>query len=127
VLVVALGYSFAPDLERFRGSFVAPFISEEKDVSDLLNGKASRGAVLYTNFNSPVFAYYTSLPMRVLSEQDATFYKAFPANMPESGYFILYKQIDKEPRQDWVESSPAFRVFQEFPSLTVYEYTAGVK
>ncbi len=127
VLVALLGYSFVPSLQRFRSPLVAPFISEEKDVSDFLNARARPGATLYTNFNSPVFGYYTSLPTKVLTEQDAGFYKVFPANMPADGYLIFYKNIDKDPRQDWIESNPEFQVFQDFPSLTVYEYRASGK
>lgn len=125
VLVAALAYSFAPVLDRFHGPFVSPFISEEKEASDFLNSKARNGAVLYTNFNYPVFGYYTHLPTQVLLEQDASFYRAFPKNMPADGYLILYKQVDKDPRLDWVDSNPHFRRFQEFPSLVVYEYQAS--
>ncbi len=122
VLLVALSYSFAPDIQRFRSSFVSPFISEEKEVSDLLDSKAPTGAVLYTNFNYPVFGYYTHLPIHVLLEQGDSFYRGFPANMPADGYLIIYKELDKDPRVDWANSDPHFRTWQEFPSLVVYEY-----
>lgn len=121
-LALALAYSFAPDLQRFRGPLVSPFISEEKDVSDFLDNKAPKGAVLYTNFNYPVFAYYTHLPMHKLLEQGDSFYKGFPGNMPEDGYLVLYKELDIDPRLDWADSDPHFRRYQEFPSLVVYEY-----
>lgn len=124
VLVMALAYSFAPDLARFREPLVSPFISEEKEVSDFLDSKAQPGAVLYTNFNYPVFGYYTHLPTRVLLDQGDSFYKAFPGNMPADGYLIIYKELDKDPRLDWAESDPHFRRFQDFPSLVVYEYRA---
>ena len=120
VLAAALAYSFAPILGRFRGPFVSPFISEEKEVADFLDSKAPKGSALYTGFNYPVFGYYTHLPTHVLLPGD--FYKSFPHNMPADGYLIVYKQMDTEPNLDWVDSNPHFQRYQEFPSLVVFEY-----
>jgi 4-amino-4-deoxy-L-arabinose transferase-like glycosyltransferase len=127
VLVLALAFSFAPDAERVRGPLVSPFVSEEKEVSDFLDTEAQSGAVLYTNFNYPVFGYYTHLPTRVLIEQGDSFYKAFPGNMPSDGYLVLYKELDKDPRLEWADSDPHFQRLQEFPSLVIYQYHASAR
>jgi hypothetical protein len=61
--------------------------------------------------------------VRRLDYVDGTFfYKDFPINMPVDGYFVVYKELDKDPRIDWLESNPHFRRFHEFPSLVIYEY-----
>ncbi len=122
VLALALGYTFAPDLSRFRDPLVSPFISEEKDASDYLNSIAPKSAVLYANFNYPVFGYYTRLTTHVLLDQGDAFYARFPQNMPADGYLLLYPELDKDPRVDWVDSNAHFRRMREFPSLVVYEY-----
>lgn len=122
VLVLAMVLTFAPTLERFRSPFVSPFISEEKQVADYLNQNAAPSGVLYANFNYPVFGYYTGLDTRIILEQDASFYQAFPNNMPSDGYVILYKHLEKEPTPVWADEQPQFRRMREFPSLIVYEY-----
>lgn len=122
ILALAMAYTFAPTLQRFRGPLVQPWVSEEKQVADYLNQIATPPAVLYTNFNAPVFGYYTQLPVRVLLEQDVNFYSAFPKNMPKDGYVILYKEVQKDPRPVWADLNAHFRRLQEFPSLIVYEY-----
>lgn len=126
ILVFAMATSFAPSFERFRGPFIEPFVSEEKQVADYLDS-VHAGGVLYSNFNYPVFAYYTQLPIRVLGEEDASFYRAFPGNMPHDGYLVLYKTLQKEPRPPWADSNPSFRRLKEFPSLIVYEYRAALR
>ncbi len=120
-LGAVLAYSCAPDLARFRGPLISPFISEEKEVADFLEHQAPARAVLYTNYNHPVFAYYTHLPVHPLLE-GAMFYDAFPEDMQADGYLLVYKYIDKDPPADWVESNPHFQRVREFPSLIVYRY-----
>jgi 4-amino-4-deoxy-L-arabinose transferase-like glycosyltransferase len=122
VLVLVLGYSFAPIRERFRVPLISPYISEEKEVADYLNQQAKRKGLLYCNFNCPVFGYYTWLAVHVLQKEDMRFYSAFPDDMPEDGYLVIYKQVPKEPTVAWVEGDPHFRRMKEFPSMVVYEY-----
>jgi len=135
ILVLALGYSFAPLRERFRGPFILPYSTEAMEVADYLNREVGRRGSLYCNFNWPVFGYYTWLKVDVLWPADMSFYKAFPDNMPEDGYVIIYKQVPAElnpgeipyalarqPTEAWVDNDPHFRRMREFPSLVVYEY-----
>jgi hypothetical protein len=122
VLVLVLGYSFAPIRERFRIPLISPYVSEEKEVADYLNQQAGRTGFLYCNFNCPVFGYYTWLTVDVLQQQDMSFYRVFPNNMPEDGYLIIYKQVPKEPTVAWADADAHFRGMKEFPSLLVYEY-----
>ncbi|MBZ5565429.1 MAG: hypothetical protein LAP13_23775 [Acidobacteriia bacterium] len=122
ILALALGYSFAPLRQRFSMPLVSPFISEEKDAADYINQHANPAGWLYANFNYPVFGYYTHLKLDLLREQDMSFYAAFPENMPEDGYLILYKQVPKEPAVAWADASPHFRRMKDFSSLVIYEY-----
>lgn len=124
VLAALMAYTFAPDLRRFREPLVSPFVSEEKQAADFLDQTAKPGTNLYTNFNYPVFGYYTHLKLIRLADYVDTsiFYREFPQNMPADGYVLVYKELDKDPRIDWLESNPHFRRFHEFPSLVIYEY-----
>lgn len=123
VLIGALAYTSAPAFARLREPLVSSYVSEEKAAADYLKGVAAKSAVLYANFNYPVFAYYTGLPTHVLLEQGDNFYNSFPSNMPDDGYFILYRDQELDPRMDWLDSNPHFHRIQEFPSLIIYQYT----
>lgn len=123
VLLLTMGFTFAPIRARFSSPLIEPYISEEKRVADYLNEvDTKRLGALYVNYNSPVFAYYTRLPIRILVEEGMEFYTNFPGNMPSDGYLILYKDLQKEPRPIWAEVNPHFRRLREYPSLVVYEY-----
>ena len=45
LLAGALALTFAPVLQRFQGPFIAPFISEEKQVADFVDHSAPKSAV----------------------------------------------------------------------------------
>jgi 4-amino-4-deoxy-L-arabinose transferase-like glycosyltransferase len=123
ILGLTLGYSFAPIVTKFKSPLIEPYISEEKRAADYLNEvDAKRPGALYLNYNYPVFAYYTNLPIRILVEEGMDFYRDFPGNMPSDGYLILYKDLQKEPRPIWADVNPHFRRLREYPSLVVYEY-----
>src|SRR5260370_1705467 len=91
-------------------------------VSDFWSRDMPRSTVLYTNFNYPVFAYYTGLPIQPLLVRDPTFYQDLSRQMPADGILIAYKDLNEDPRVEWLDSNPHFRRFKEFPSLLVYEY-----
>jgi dolichyl-phosphate-mannose-protein mannosyltransferase len=129
VLVVgALAYTFLPLHERFESPLVDDEVSEEMQVSDFLNHSVPPATVLYSNFNYPVFAYYTNLPVHRLPESGLALYDALN-RLPDDGILIAYKENDvtADPRLEWLDSNPHFRRFREFPSLVLYEYRAGVE
>lgn len=121
-LLAAFAYTSAPAFARLHEPLVSSYISEEQAAADYLKGVAPKSAALYVNFNYPVFAYYTGLPTHVILEQGDNFYDTFPANMPDDGYFILYRDQELDPRMDWLDSNPHFHRIQEFPSLIIYQY-----
>ena len=122
VLTGVLVYSFLPVRERFQSPFIDPDISEEMQVSDFLSRNIPPRTVLYTNFNYPVFAYYTGLSIQPLPVRDPAFYQDLSRQMPADGILIAYKDLSEDPRVEWLDSNPHFRRFKEFPSLLVYEY-----
>jgi 4-amino-4-deoxy-L-arabinose transferase-like glycosyltransferase len=123
LLVGALTYTFLPVRERFESPFVDDEVSEEMQVSDFLNHNVSPTTVLYSNFNYPVFAYYTNLRVSPLWESGPALYDALN-RLPGDGILIAYKASDITAglRLDWLDSNPHFRRLREFPSLVVYEY-----
>jgi hypothetical protein len=89
-------------------------------VSDFLNHRVPPGTVLYSNFNYPVFAYYTNLPVHRLPESGPALYDALN-RLPDDGILIAYRESDviADPRLEWLDSNPHFRRFREFPSLVL--------
>ena len=124
-LVGALAYTFLPLRERFGLPFVYDGVSEEMQVSDFLTHNVPPTTVLYSNFNYPVFAYYTNLQVHRLPESGPALYDALN-RLPGDGILIAYKESDliADPRLNWLDSDPHFRRFREFPSLILYKYRA---
>ena len=96
-------------------------------VSDFLDRSLPPGTVLYSNFNYPLFGYYTHLPVYELPEAGADLYDALE-DLPEDGILIAYKKKDiaPDPRPEWLNSHPQFRPWHEFPSIVLYQYRRNV-
>jgi hypothetical protein len=125
-LAGAMAVTFAPTTKVFRGPFIEPWISDEKQGADFLNQQPDDLAVLYANFNYPVFAYYTELRTVVIASGDLSFYDGFPANMPEDGYVVLYPEVGVHPLPAWAEVNPHFRRLKTFREFVIYEYRRAV-
>jgi 4-amino-4-deoxy-L-arabinose transferase-like glycosyltransferase len=126
LLVAALGYTFLSVLQRFDAPLVEDEVTEEMQVSDFLSGNVPPATVLYSNFNYPVFAYYTNLPVHSLPESGPALYNLLD-RLPSDGILIAYKEskendIIADPRLGWLDANPHYHRFQEFPSLVLYEY-----
>ena len=126
LLVGALAYTFLPVRQRFESPFLDDEVSEEMQVSDFLNHSVPPTTVLYSNFNYPVFAYYTNLRVHRLLVSGPALYDALN-RLPSDGILIAYRENDviADPRLGWLDSNPHFRRFREFPSLVLYEYRAS--
>jgi 4-amino-4-deoxy-L-arabinose transferase-like glycosyltransferase len=127
VLVLgALVYTFLPVRQRFEEPFVDDEVSEEMQVSEFLNQSVPPATVLYSNFNYPVFAWHTNLPVHRLPESGPDLYNALN-RLPGDGILIAYRPSDEiaEPRLEWLDVNPHFRRFREFPSLVLYQYRAS--
>jgi hypothetical protein len=126
LLVGALTYTFLPVRERLESPIVDDEVSKEMQVSDFLNHSVSPATVLYSNFNYPVFAYYTNLRVHRLPESGSALYDELN-RLPGDGILIACRENDviADPRLEWLDSNPHFRRFREFPSLVLYEYRAS--
>jgi 4-amino-4-deoxy-L-arabinose transferase-like glycosyltransferase len=125
LLVGALAYTVLPVRQRFESPFVDDDVSEEMQVSDFLNHNVPPATVLYSNFNYPVFAYYTNLRVHRLPGSGPALYDALD-HLPSDGILIAYRENDiiADPHLEWLDSNSRFRRFREFPSLVLYEYRA---
>src|SRR5208283_3747397 len=83
----ALVWSFWPDAQRFKSPFVDDGITEEMQVSEFLNDNFPQNTVLYSNFNYPVFGYYTNLQVKELPEAGPRLYEALD-HLPADGLLI---------------------------------------
>jgi hypothetical protein len=123
LLFGALTYTFFPLRQQFEFDFVDHDVSEEMQVSEFLNNNVPASSVLYSNFNYPLFGYYTNLPVKRLPDSSAELYDALN-RLPQDGILIAYKENDTngDPRIEWLDSNPHFRRFKEFPPMVLYEY-----
>jgi len=126
LLIGALTCSFLPLRQIFASPFVDDEVSEEMQISDFLNHSVPPTTVLYSNVNYPVFAYYTNLKVSKLPGPGPALYDALN-RLPEDGILIAYKESPEitDPRLEWLDSSPHFRRYREFPSVVLYKYSAN--
>ena len=125
LLLAAFSCTVLPDRQRFESPFVDNSLSEEMRVSDFLSHAVPAGTVLYSNFNYPVFAYYTNLPIHRLLQTGPALYNELN-HLPEDGILIAYREQAgvADPRLSWLDSNPHFRRLQDFASLVLYRYRA---
>ncbi len=123
LLFAALIYTFSPLRVIFGAPLVERGSSEEMRVADYLDQNLPPGTILYSNFNYPLFGYYTHLPVYELPEAGADLYDALE-DLPNDGILIAYKkkEIAADPRLEWLRSHPEFERWHEFPSITLYRF-----
>jgi 4-amino-4-deoxy-L-arabinose transferase-like glycosyltransferase len=123
ILIGALTSTFLPVRQRFDAPFVDDTVSEEMQVSDFLSHSVPPAAVLYSNFNYPVFAWYTNLRVHRLPESGVALYDELN-RLPDDGILIAYKESDeiRDPSLAWLDANKHFRRLREFPSIVLYEY-----
>ena len=65
LLAAGLAWSFLPDVQRFELPFInGTATTEEMQVAQYLNSNFPPDTVLYSNFNYPLFGYYTDFRSR---------------------------------------------------------------
>lgn len=123
LLMGALFYTVLPTAERLDSPFFDTEVSEEMQVSDFLSHSVSPGTVLYANFNYPVFAYYTNLPVERLWQHGPALYAALE-QLPADGILIAYPESDAIPGLNlkWLDANSHFRRIRAYPSLVLYRY-----
>jgi len=97
--------------------------SEEMDASRYIVDLNDKNAVIYSNFNYPVFAYYTNTKTIRLDSYDQNFYEKYPGNMPNPGYILIYKNSDIPPTQEWLDAhADNFKIIKETEHILIYKY-----
>jgi Dolichyl-phosphate-mannose-protein mannosyltransferase len=127
LLALALGYTFLPLRQIFEAPLVERGDTEEMQVAEFLDRSLPAGTVLYSNFNYPLFGYYTHLPVYELPEAGPNLYDALET-LPGDGILIAYKkkEIAPDPRPEWLDAHPEFQAWREFPSIVLYRYHKAV-
>lgn len=124
ILVLALGAAFSPDRARFSSHLINPETSDELLLSDFLEKTIPRPAVIYTNENYPVFAYYTHIQIRPLLTTGAAL-DAELDRLPQNGVVIAYKDLSfGGPPLQRLDVDPHFKRLKEYPRLVAYAYRA---
>jgi len=78
--------------------------------------------VLYTNFKLSGVRLLHRPANSASARTRSRFLQDLSRQMPVDGILIAYKDLNEDPRVEWLDSNPHFRRFKEFPSLLVYEY-----
>jgi hypothetical protein len=126
LLAGGLAWSFLPDVQRFELPLIdGTATTEEMQVAQYLNSNFPPDTVLYSNFNYPLFGYYTRLRVKELPETGPRLYDAL-SHLPENGILVAYSTPEIDPRPEWLSSNQHFRILREFPSLVLYEYRKDV-
>ena len=98
------------------------YSGETREAGMFLRQSMPDGGAVYSNHLWPVAAYYSKRPTIVLWPRDARFYRVFPKNMSENGYFIYYRGVGKQPEEDWMDQRPEFHRLKDFGSTVLYAY-----
>ena len=122
-LALALVYTFAPLRVVFGAPLIERSSSEEMQVAEFLDQNLPPGTTLYSNFNYPLFAYYSHLPVHELPEAGPKLYSALD-DLPGDGVLIVYTkpEIHPEPPPEWLAAHPEFKLWRRFPSIALYQY-----
>jgi tetratricopeptide (TPR) repeat protein len=98
------------------------YSGETREAGQYLRQSMPDNGAVYSNHLWPVAAYYSKRPTIVLWPRDARFYRVFPSNMKENGYFIYYRGVGKQPEEDWMGQRPEFHKLKDFGSTVLYAY-----
>ena len=77
---------------------------------------------IYTHSLYPVIAYYSKMKTIISWPWDNKFYDVYSRNMNNDGLYIAFKDINKHPTPEWLDSNPKFRKLKEFDSVIIYSY-----
>ena len=108
-MVIILGvFSFSSSFSRLQEPFINEAVSDPVGVSQYITSLYMEDGVIYANTDYPVYAYYTGMDIKVLRDQDETFYESFASTMDRKGFFVYYKNLKKEPAQEWLDAQKQF-------------------
>jgi 4-amino-4-deoxy-L-arabinose transferase-like glycosyltransferase len=105
-------------------SILLNYSAQARQVAPYLQRELPAGQVLYAPSLYSLVAYYSKRPTVPLWPTDESFYTTFPKNMPQDGYLVVFKPLEREPNIDWLDHRPAFRRLKEMGDIVIYAYTA---
>lgn len=121
IIAGILFFSFQPVFSGLNVPFINTSSTDEMEISEYINDKYSQDAVIYSNQNYPVYAYYTKRKVIRLLQEDDSFYRTYNETMDNGGLLIVYPGI-KKPDPEWLDASPLFRKETEINGIILYEY-----
>lgn len=80
--------------------------SDSRTAGDYLRYALPREEVLYTNHLWPVLAFHSKVKTVRVWPHDLRFLDYFPHNMPQSGLFVHYREVGREPSAAWLDAQP---------------------
>lgn len=127
LLTLGMVSTFLPLRQIFDAPLVERGVTEEMQVAAFLDRNLPPGTIIYSNFNYPLFGYYTHLPVYELPEAGPNLYDALEA-LPGDGILIAYKkkEIAPDPDPEWLKAHPEFQAWHQFPSIVLYRYHKAV-
>jgi tetratricopeptide (TPR) repeat protein len=130
VAVVALPigmYYTVAHLSYFQGreqwiATMLDYSGDTRDAGEFLKANIPPNTVVYSNHLWPVLAYYSKRKTIAVFPNDERFYRWYPKNMKEDGYFTYYTGVGKRPDLGWLDRRPEFHKISEFGSVILYSY-----
>jgi 4-amino-4-deoxy-L-arabinose transferase-like glycosyltransferase len=116
--------SYFDGTQNLGESILLNYSAQTRQAAPYLQRELPTDQVLYAPSLYPVVAYYSKRPTVPLWPTDESFYRTFPRNMPQDGYLVVYKPLEKEPNIDWLDHRAAFRRLREMGDILIYAYTA---
>lgn len=128
-ILILGGYSSYPIIERLNQPFINYSTEyEEYQIASAINDTNSPpNSVIYTNFNYPVYAYYTNLNVKIIPPWENNFYSNYPANMPAPGFLIIYKNNQNQPQISWAEEQRELKQLIDTKNIRVYYYNRALQ
>jgi len=123
VMIIAILSLSGLNTDPLSGPMFNYWESPTQKAADQLNALNNTDShIIYSNQNYPVLAYYTNYNTTVVRHQDVTFYSEYHPSMNQTGYFVHYKDLVKQPTQEWLENATDFKNVWESEYIAIYEF-----
>jgi hypothetical protein len=122
-LIVLVGLPSLPSfLNALPTRLIDDRITEPVAASYFLVSLKKPGMTLYVNNEYPVYAYYTAMPITVISSDD-TFNQEVPINMNQRGDVVLSRLAGTEPNWKCFGNPSRLQLLRCGREIVIYEYT----
>jgi 4-amino-4-deoxy-L-arabinose transferase-like glycosyltransferase len=100
------------------------YAADTRTQSNFIRSALRPGDVIYSSAYYPVIAFYTKRETVALWPWDERFYAEYPKNMRRDGLMVYYRNIQRDPTEEWLDKTPAFRRIASHGKMIVYQYRA---